>query len=40
MGLLADFVVATSEDALQYESFFQNGKPIPPDRFQLVSYLI
>jgi hypothetical protein len=23
---------------LQYESFVQNGKRIPPDRFQFVSY--
>ena len=33
MGLLSDFVVATPEDALRYESLLQDGKPLPPDRF-------
>jgi hypothetical protein len=38
VGLLADFFVATPEDALQYGTFVQNGEPIPADRIQVVSY--
>jgi hypothetical protein len=38
VGLLADFVVATPEDALQYAPLVQNGKPVPPDRFQRARY--
>ena len=38
MGFFADVVVATPEDALQYGSFVQNGKPTPRDRFQVASY--
>ena len=37
MGL-ADFVVATPEDALQYESLLEDEKPLPPDRFQRAEY--
>jgi hypothetical protein len=36
MGFLVEFVVATSEDALQYESFVESGEPIPPDRSRLT----
>jgi hypothetical protein len=38
VGFFADFVVATPEDASQYGSLVENGKPIPADRFQLASY--
>jgi hypothetical protein len=38
VGLLADFIVATPEDALQYESRVHNGEPIPPDRYQRAEY--
>ncbi len=38
MGLLADFFVATPEDALKYGAFVQNGDPIPTDRFQVAPY--
>jgi hypothetical protein len=38
MGLLTDFVVASSKDALQYESHVLEGTPIPPDRFQHACY--
>src|SRR5262245_33168458 len=34
MGLLSDFVVATPEDVLRYESLLQDGKLLPPDRFR------
>jgi hypothetical protein len=38
VGLLADFIVSTPEDALQYESLFRSGEAIPPDRFQRAEY--
>jgi hypothetical protein len=38
VGLLADFVVATPEDILQYGSLLRSGKPLPPDRFQRAEY--
>jgi len=38
VGLLSDFIVATPEDALQYERLFMEGKQLPPDRFQLAEY--
>jgi hypothetical protein len=38
VGLLADFVVATPEDALQYGSLVQGGKALPPERFQRAEY--
>jgi hypothetical protein len=37
VGLISDFVVATPEDALQYESF-QEGKALPPGRFERAEY--
>ena len=38
MGLLADFVVATPEDALKYESFLEHGNWVPADRFRRAQY--
>jgi hypothetical protein len=38
MGLLADFVVATREDALQYPAHFECENPLPPGRFQIAAY--
>lgn len=38
MGLLADFVVATPEDAFQYESFLEHSNQVPPDRFRRAQY--
>jgi hypothetical protein len=38
VGLIADFVVATPEDALQYASLLDDGKPLPRDRFQRAEY--
>jgi hypothetical protein len=38
VGLLADFVVAAPEEALQYASLLGSGKPLPPDRFQRAAY--
>ena len=38
MGLLADFLVATPEDALQYASLIREGKPVPPNRFERAMY--
>ena len=37
MALLADFVVATPEDALQYE-LVHEGNSVPPDRFERREY--
>jgi hypothetical protein len=30
VGLLADFLVAALEDALQYALYVDGGKPVPP----------
>jgi hypothetical protein len=38
MGLLADFIVATPEDALRYEALMMGEEPLPPDRFQRAEY--
>lgn len=38
VGLLADFIVATPEDALQYESHVNKGQPISPDRYERAEY--
>lgn len=38
VGLVSDFIVAAPEDALQYETFLDDGKPLPPDRFQRAEY--
>jgi len=38
MGLIADFVVAAPEDALQYESLLERGNAVPPDRYQRAQY--
>jgi len=38
VGLLSDFVVATSEDALQYESFVPYGDRVLPDHFWRSHY--
>jgi hypothetical protein len=38
VGILADFIVATPEDALQYESRVYSRQPIPPDRYQQAEY--
>src|SRR5262249_41495250 len=34
MGILADFVVASPVDALNYESQVMSGQPLPADRFE------
>ena len=38
MGLLADFIVASPADALQYRSLLEERSPIPPDRFERAEY--
>jgi hypothetical protein len=38
VGLIADFVVATPDDALQYESLVQGPRPLPPDCFERAEY--
>ena len=38
MGLLADFVVASPSDALQYASFVGAGDALPAERFERCEY--
>lgn len=41
MGTISDFFVATREDAAQYPqrlAAFSNGRPIPPDCYEIASY--
>ena len=38
MGLIADFVVATPQDAIRYESLLQEGKAVPPERYARAEY--
>jgi hypothetical protein len=38
VGVIADFVVAVPEDALQYESFVQRPRLPPPDSFERAEY--
>jgi len=38
VGILADFVVAAPEDALEYGTLIREGRPISPDRFQRAEY--
>lgn len=36
MGLIADFIVASPDDALRYRVLL--GRPLPPDRYELAEY--
>lgn len=38
MGILADFIVAAPEDALDYGTLVREGRPVSPDRFQRAEY--
>jgi hypothetical protein len=38
VGILADFVVATPEDALEYGTLMRQGSPVPPDRILRAEY--
>jgi hypothetical protein len=38
MGLLANFIVATREDALKYDTHLESESPLPPGRFQIAAY--